>query len=108
MIIIDSPRWTSNGQQYSHMGSTLSLIELHQFAAKMGIKLCWFHSRKIPHYDIRKSKYQDMIHAGAHLVTSKLFVQLSIKKPSAKSSHKSSSVLLRNNATRQGKASRPA
>jgi hypothetical protein len=38
-----------------HLISDVSIAELHEFAAKVGIKRCWFHNRRgkhRPHYDI--------------------------------------------------------
>ena len=35
-----------------HLASDVSLEELHEEAAKIGLKRNWLHNGKIPHYDV--------------------------------------------------------
>jgi hypothetical protein len=35
-----------------------SVENLHQMAAKLGIKRCWFHAGRKPHYDIPQRQIQ--------------------------------------------------
>lgn len=43
-----------------HLISDTSLEELHEFAASIGIKRCWYHaSSKWKHYDIPKRMRED-------------------------------------------------
>lgn len=54
-------RWTSN----CHMTAT-SKEELHQFAAKLGMKRSWFQDKpRLPHYDLTKSRRAQAIRLGA-------------------------------------------
>ena len=62
------------------MGSTESVQELHIFAKNAGIKRCWYHAHKFPHYDIHAEKVQLMIQNGAKQITSKEFILSSISR----------------------------
>lgn len=42
--------------------------ELHEFAAKIGLKRAWFQDHRIPHYDLMGGKKRMAIRAGAILV----------------------------------------
>ncbi len=75
MILIDTP---SNG--WSHLVGS-SILELHAFAEKIGLKKCWFRSKRgknQPHYDVRDGEIRyRAIAAGAKQVTRKqLFIYL--------------------------------
>lgn len=69
MIYIDTP--TSKG--WSHMiGDTIE--ELHEFAKKVGLRKSYYQNKKKkdkiePHYDVRISRYREMIEAGAKPIT---------------------------------------
>lgn len=57
-----------------HLVSTAGLQDLHDFAASVGIKRCWFHPGRHPHYDLpRRMRGQPL--AGAITVTSKEIVR---------------------------------
>lgn len=47
-----------------------SIENLHTMADDLGIKRCWFHSGKNPHYDIPKSRI-DEITSKCTVITSK-------------------------------------
>ncbi|MGC3945323.1 MAG: DUF4031 domain-containing protein [Chryseolinea sp.] len=67
MVYIDLPPHTRG---WSHLFAD-SVEELHAFAAKVGIKRCWFENKRgryQPHYDVRSGRLNEMIHAGAELV----------------------------------------
>ena len=54
-----------------HLMSDESVIELHEFAARIGLKRCWFqnHSNH-PHYDLTTShKVSTAVLAGAKRVS---------------------------------------
>jgi hypothetical protein len=55
-----------------------SIEELHKMAEKLGIKRCWFHKTKFPHYDIPHKK-KDEIKKNTLYMTSKQII-LTIKK----------------------------
>lgn len=46
-----------------------SIGNLHKMAADLGIKRCWFHNAKYPHYDIPKRRIEE-IEAKCEIVTS--------------------------------------
>jgi len=53
-----------------------SLIELHQFARKIGLKKEWFQDKRIPHYDLTTTtKRLKAIGHGAALVTERDIVK---------------------------------
>lgn len=37
-----------------------SIPNLHAMAEKLGIKRCWYHAGKFPHYDIPKKRYEEI------------------------------------------------
>lgn len=55
-----------------HLVSDTSLEELHAFAAKIGLKRCWFSNKRgkrLPHYDLTTARKRDTaITAGAERV----------------------------------------
>lgn len=62
---------------YAHMTAT-TLRELHEFAASIGIKRCWFHSHHShAHYDINSTQRDIAVNSGAVEVTSKQLLRLS-------------------------------
>jgi hypothetical protein len=51
--------------------------ELHAFAAKIGLKRCWFQNHRIPHYDLTTMKMKHKaLNAGAKLLTTKEIIRL--------------------------------
>jgi hypothetical protein len=56
-----------NGKQSCHMSTdTDDLTELHELAAKIGLKRAWFQDHKtMPHYDLTPIKRALAIRAGA-------------------------------------------
>lgn len=76
VILIDNPK---NG--WCHLvGDTIP--NLHKFAESVGIKRCWFENKRgknRPHYDVREKRLQEMIDAGAKLVSSKEVVEFLIE-----------------------------
>lgn len=72
-IFIDKPK---NG--WSHMVCD-NIKELHIFAEKIGIKKCWFENKRgknQPHYDVRESKFQEAVDAGAKIVSRNEIVEM--------------------------------
>jgi hypothetical protein len=65
-ILIHNPL---NG--WSHMVSD-NIKNLHIFAQNIGIKKCWYENKRgkcQPHYDVRESKFQEAVDAGAKIVS---------------------------------------
>ena len=51
---------------WCHMWSDTSVDELHEFAARLGLKLRWFQNKpKFPHYDLTPNKRVEAIRLGA-------------------------------------------
>lgn len=78
MIVLDPPVFLKpNGRKrYSHLAGS-SLIELHTFAASIGVKPHFFHRGTThPHYDITEAQVPVAIAAGATLVSSKVLLEL--------------------------------
>jgi hypothetical protein len=78
MIVVDSPVFLKpNGRKrYSHLAGS-SLVELHAFAAGIGVKEHFFHrGTSHPHYDITEAQVPAAIAAGAVLVSSKVLLRL--------------------------------
>ena len=62
----------------THLVSTDSLQELHEFARKIGLKRHWFQrgkSGRHPHFDLWGGMLEKARRAGAERVTSKELVQ---------------------------------
>lgn len=38
-----------------------SMENLHQMARDLGIKRCWFHTGRYPHYDIPKRRIEEIL-----------------------------------------------
>ena len=52
-----------------------SINNLHEAASRLGIKRCWFHNGKHPHYDIPKRRI-DEIKAKCKVVSTKEIYRL--------------------------------
>ena len=50
--------------------------ELHQMAAKIGLKRHWFQPKSTPHYDISEASHQLALAAGAKLSDRKTIVSI--------------------------------
>lgn len=79
-IIIDEAIWTFRGNLYCHMISDVpgqpGLDELHEFAARIGLKRSWFQDKpRWPHYDVIDKKRKQAIALGAEEVTGMELVQ---------------------------------
>ncbi|MGQ0844796.1 MAG: DUF4031 domain-containing protein [Sporichthyaceae bacterium] len=67
-ILIDPADWPGHGRMWSHVASDLSLAELHEFAARVGIPPRAFDR---DHYDVPSDWYASMVDAGARPVASR-------------------------------------
>lgn len=61
-IYIDPPVWPAHGTLFSHLVSDVSLAELHEFAATVGISERAFDR---DHYDVPAHRYEELVRAGA-------------------------------------------
>lgn len=62
------------GRQWCHMISDTSDEELHEFAAKIGMKRSWSQPKSSPHYDLTPSRRAKAVQLGAVEVTRNDFV----------------------------------
>lgn len=53
-------RWKDSCHMYAD-----TLDELHAFAKSIGLKRAWFQDKRVPHYDLNKSKHAKAIAKGA-------------------------------------------
>jgi hypothetical protein len=65
VILIDAPfAWPGKRGTWCHLVSDTSRAELHAFAARLGIKRCWYSGRR-PHYDLHGADYERALSLGA-------------------------------------------
>jgi len=71
-VLLDPPLWPRHGTVWGHLVSDESLDELHRFAARAGI-----HARAFDrdHYDVPQERYDELVAAGATLVTSRELIR---------------------------------
>lgn len=65
-VLIDPPSWPALGTVFSHLISTASLTELHEFAETAGIPRCAFDE---DHYDVPARRYRELVERGAQEVS---------------------------------------
>ncbi len=70
-VYIDPPTWPGHGRLWSHLVSDTSYEELHRFAARVGLPRRAFER---DHYDVVAERFEDVLAAGAELVTSRELV----------------------------------
>jgi hypothetical protein len=79
---VPNRRW--RWQTVSHLtcDPTDDLQTLHQFAAGIGLKRCWFQPRGgiMPHYDLTPGKRWQAIQAGAHELKTRKEVVLLMRR----------------------------
>jgi muramoyltetrapeptide carboxypeptidase len=73
VIFIDPPTWPGHGRLWSHMISYTSYLELHAFAASVGIPPRAFER---DHYDVIAERYEAVIAAGARRASSREIVAM--------------------------------
>jgi len=84
MIYVDEPIYARAGVKkprtlYAHMVAD-TFSELHEFAAKIGVRRHFFHKSKAAHhYDINGTQWYKAIIAGAKQVSSKEIVKIGKK-----------------------------
>ena len=79
MIYVDQPIHTWRNKLWCHLVAD-DLEELHDFAAKLGLKRSWFQNHKIqPHYDITEAKRAIAVKMGAKELTTEEMAERVIK-----------------------------
>jgi hypothetical protein len=67
-VLVDEPLWWWRGRRWCHLVSDVSLAELHEFAAAVGIPERAFQG---DHYDIPEDRRDEALAAGAVPVSSR-------------------------------------
>ena len=70
-VLVDAPTWPGHGRLWSHLASDTSYEELHSFAARVGLPSRAFER---DHYDVVAERFDDVLAAGAVLVSSREIV----------------------------------
>lgn len=66
-VYVDDEQIPWRGKLWCHLVAD-SLVELHDFAATLGLKRTWFQSSsRYPHYDITISVRDKALRMGAHM-----------------------------------------
>ena len=78
MILVDPVRRHPSGE-WCHMVSDESVEELHEFAARIGLKREAFQNASRPHYDLRRSKRRLAVRMGAQEVGMRDLVSRAIR-----------------------------
>ncbi len=71
-MLVDEPLWWWRGRRWCHLVSDTSLVELHDFAARLGIPRRAFQG---DHYDVPEEHRADIVAAGATEVGSRELVR---------------------------------
>ena len=53
-----------------------SVDQLHEFAAKLGLKKNWFQNKSLPHYDLTRGMRLKAIKQGAIELSNKEFIKI--------------------------------
>jgi hypothetical protein len=76
---VDDAAIVWKGKARFHMSAD-SIVELHAFAASIGVRPCWFHRKsRYPHYDITGEQRATAVAAGAFAVSQKEMVEIAKK-----------------------------
>lgn len=67
-LLVDEARWPWRGRRWCHLVSDVSLDELHQFAARLGVPRRAFQG---DHYDLPEAERARAIELGAVAVPSR-------------------------------------
>jgi hypothetical protein len=71
-VLVDEPRWWWRGRRWCHLVSDTSLVELHDFAARLDIPRRAFQG---DHYDVPEEHRTNVVAAGAIEVGSRELVR---------------------------------
>jgi len=73
MIYVDNILYKFGRMKMCHMWTDENIDELHWFALKIGLRRDWFQDdKRLPHYDVCKSKRRLAIKSGAVEATLRL------------------------------------
>lgn len=71
MILVDRPVWRWRGRRWCHLASDTGYDELHDFAARLGLRRAWFQG---DHYDLPEQLWDEAVALGATPVDSRELV----------------------------------
>jgi hypothetical protein len=71
VVLVDDCRWWYRGRRWCHLVSDESLVELHAFAAQLGLPRRAFQG---DHYDLHEDLRRDAVAIGASEVPSRELV----------------------------------
>ena len=75
-VFVDAAIHYKGDKKYCHMVS-VDLNELHDFADRLGVKRCWYSTKKnSPHYDITEEQRSKAIQTGALPATRRQVLQI--------------------------------
>jgi hypothetical protein len=72
VIVVDRPLWRWRGRRWSHLASDVDYDELHDFAARLGLRREWFQG---DHYDVPEDVWDDAVALGATPIDSRELVR---------------------------------
>jgi hypothetical protein len=72
LILVDQAIWPWRGRRWAHLVSDESYDELHEFAARLGLRREWFQG---DHYDVHADGRERAIELGATPVDSRDLVR---------------------------------
>ena len=61
-MLVDTPMWPAHDRLWAHLVSDSSLVELHAFAARVGLPRRGFD---LDHYDVPAERMAEIVAAGA-------------------------------------------
>lgn len=71
-VLIDQPIWPAHDLLWAHLVSDESLEELHAFAERVDLPR---RSFDLDHYDVPEHRYNELVAAGAVLVSNRELVE---------------------------------
>jgi hypothetical protein len=72
VIVIDRPVWWWRGRRWAHLASDTAFDELHDFAARLGLRREWFQG---DHYDLPEHRWDEAVASGATPIDSRDLVR---------------------------------
>jgi hypothetical protein len=72
VIVIDRPVWWWRGRRWAHLASDAAFDELHDFAARLGLRREWFQG---DHYDLPEHRWDEAVASGATPIDSRDLVR---------------------------------
>jgi len=88
VIVVDRPVWRWRGRRWAHLASDTTFEELHDFAARLGLRREWFQG---DHYDVPEQLWDAAVALGATPIDSRDLVRrlrtAGLRRPRRQRSH---------------------